>query len=243
MISDRTLATSYGWLWKSLTPMLDSFVRGVNEAARAKECEIGSRFESKTALLHRGFISDLAHRLLKAVMDGLLDPDDVRILSSSDFTRLVAESRAYIDRLEGRRGPRLRLTPGHNEFVDAIGLAAYLHKFFTERSGDITVFPKFAGCGLVDACEGDVVVGRRLYEIKTVERDYRAIEVRQLLLYCALNHASPGHSIDSVGLLNPRHGTCVELELGAFCREISGKSPALLFSEIIAFATTDRDST
>ena len=156
--------------------------------------------------------------------------------------RIVLESRAYINRLEGTGVSAGEV--GLAEANDALRLARNLYRYFVDRakSEPIIVFPPIAGCGLIDACEGDVIVGRRLYEVKAVDRNYRAIEVRQLLTYCALNHVSGESHLDGVGLLNPRRGTCVELDLDELCRDVSGESPAALFSEIVEFATSAETS-
>jgi len=105
--------------------------------------------------------------------------------------------------------------------------------FFDDKdSGDLVLFPEFRGCGLLDACVGDVIVGNTLYEVKAGGRFFRSIDLRQLLIYSMLNWRGGNYSIKSLGMFNPRIGIYYEEELGEICQEVSGRSSIELFTEI-----------
>jgi hypothetical protein len=73
------------------------------------------------------------------------------------------------------------------ERPQAIELCWRLNTFFTVRdSGDLVLFPQFKGCGLLDGCAGDVLVGNTLYEVKAGGRFFRSIDLRRLLVYSML---------------------------------------------------------
>ena len=93
--------------------------------------------------------------------------------------------------------------------------------------------PIFTGCGYVNASEGDVIFGETIYEIKTVDRQFRGSDIRQTITYAALNFAMGNFDIGYVGLFNPRRGQFCEFELDYVCGEISGVPTQALLATVI----------
>ncbi len=96
----------------------------------------------------------------------------------------------------------------------------------------IIVRPVFDGCGYIDASEGDVILGDVIYEVKTVERQFRGTDIRQVVTYAALNSLSKQYTVSNIGLFNPRSGMYFQENIDVLCWEISGKTGQELFSEI-----------
>jgi hypothetical protein len=94
--------------------------------------------------------------------------------------------------------------------------------------------PLFSGCGFIDASEGDVIREKTIFEVKTVDRAFRSVDVRQLITYAALNYAAPRYVVESVGLFNPRRGIVCELDLESVSEEISGRPAGELLSTIVS---------
>lgn len=82
--------------------------------------------------------------------------------------------------------------------------------------------PRFSGCGLISACEGDLIEGTCLYEVKSGDRAFRILDLRQLLTYSALAYAARQLTFTEVGLLNPRRGVVWRRSLEDVCLSISG---------------------
>lgn len=104
------------------------------------------------------------------------------------------------------------------------------------RDGDINSIicrPEFKGCGIVDKCEGDILIENTLYEIKAGERPFRSIDLRQVLTYLALNRISESVGIDSIGVVNPRVGISFEMSVDEFSFEISGRDAVSLMDSIV----------
>jgi hypothetical protein len=98
----------------------------------------------------------------------------------------------------------------------------------------LVVSPQFEGCGIVDTCVGDVLIGPVLYEVKAGDRPVRSIDIRQLLTYAALNFAKKHRPIDRIGLVNPRLGKFFEIDLDTLCEEVGGgDGPSELLERII----------
>jgi hypothetical protein len=94
--------------------------------------------------------------------------------------------------------------------------------------------PIFPGCGIIDACRGDLIVSNILFEVKAGDRLFRSVDVRQLITYATLNQISKRFTIEKVGLFNPRIGVSATISVDDLCFEISGKNSIELFSEIAA---------
>jgi hypothetical protein len=91
----------------------------------------------------------------------------------------------------------------------------------------------FTGCGFVDASEGDAIYGQTLYEIKTVERPFRSHDIRQTIVYAALNLAAGQFAISNIGLFNPRRGLYCDVNLDRVCLEISGRPTQELLALVV----------
>jgi hypothetical protein len=106
----------------------------------------------------------------------------------------------------------------------------------------ILMQPNFHGCGIVDPCEGDLLIGTTLWELKNVERDFRLADIKQLLTYSALNQASQQYVIESVGLVNARQGLCFKIRLSSLASMASAMSESELLGEIVRYITMDAPS-
>jgi hypothetical protein len=88
---------------------------------------------------------------------------------------------------------------------------------------------------LLDSCYGDVLAQNTLYEVKIVDRKLRSTDIRQLLIYCALNYNSRQFDIQAVSILNPRRGVEYIFKLERLTERIANRTPADLFHEITDF--------
>jgi hypothetical protein len=105
---------------------------------------------------------------------------------------------------------------------------------FDRPAGALIIEPLFPGCGIIDACKGDLIFSNILFEVKAGERLFRSIDVRQLIMYSALNYVSKRFKIERVGLFNPRIGISATISIDDLSSEICGKQSAELFSEIVS---------
>ena len=108
-----------------------------------------------------------------------------------------------------------------------------LSNFFVKEHSPQQIRPIFKGCGFVDASEADVLAKSTLFEVKTVERSFRSVDLRQVITYAALNHSSKEVEITNLGLANPRRGVFFELPLNEISMEISGRTADERVSTIV----------
>jgi hypothetical protein len=107
----------------------------------------------------------------------------------------------------------------------------------------VEIYPSFAGCGVVQPAQGDILIGCDLYEVKAVDRTFRAIDVRQLLVYGALDFAKPPRRLRRVGLLNPFQGVWEIWAVDELCVTIGGLPASELFRRVITYVSSDLDAT
>lgn len=86
-------------------------------------------------------------------------------------------------------------------------------------------WPSIPGCGYVDSAHADIRDGSTLYEVKTVTRPFRSVDVRQLMTYSAMLHAS-GDPVARCGLINPRRGRAVSFSVEFVAQGASGLAAA-----------------
>lgn len=116
---------------------------------------------------------------------------------------------------------------------EAFAIAGRLLNFFS-REKNVKIWPDFKGSGIISNCRGDVLVdGDVLYEIKSGERNFRSVDYRQLVMYATLYFAYKRHTLKKVGLINPRMGTHIIVDIEIFANEISGQSSVTLFQSVI----------
>jgi hypothetical protein len=116
---------------------------------------------------------------------------------------------------------------------DAFEIATRLEDFFeAEGEDELKIQPRFKGCGILDSCYGDLLMGETLYEVKCVERNLRSIDIRQVLTYCALNYQSRQYEITEVCIVNPRRGISFRFGVESLAQQASGKNAAELLHQI-----------
>lgn len=225
LISAEELAHRHTSLWHRETPMLEGLVRAVNSHPR--------RFT-------RPLVSDRwTHR--RALIAEVAFDEFVRDVEGKRSHRGALKSaQERVGQLTGR-SPRSFGTFRETERAEAAELRDRLHAFFKERArgGRLVPRPVFPGCGFVGNAEGDILLGRVLYEVKAANRTFRVGDVRQLLVYSALNSGRPTFEISSVGLVNPLQGTWEEWSLDELSWAIAGRTAADVMRSIVDYMASD----
>ena len=126
--------------------------------------------------------------------------------------------------------------PKANEIAEAT-LLAERHAIFFKRADELVLMPTFPGCGWLMECSGDVISGSASYKVKAGQRGFRSLDVRQTLIYCALNFAAKQHDIASVFLVNPRLGVFIEADLEDLCLSLSGAPAVEVLAAIVEYCS------
>lgn len=217
--------------------MAESFVRKMNVTLIRASVPRENKFKGNRNAL----ISELSFRLFSESINKKISLEEFS-KKKIEINQLAEEVRSYISRLERSENDILGMEL--EEVNEAFALAKNLTDFarFTHPHQIVTTSPKFDGCGIIDQCEGDLLISSTLYEIKNVERDFRIADIRQLLTYCALNFASKKVKIDTIGLVNARSGLFYKVDLNTFSLSVSGMPSNELLDGIIQYVTADTPS-
>ena len=233
MISAERFARERASYWSQLLPRMDAFVRAVNISC----ARFSPPLAKEVAPNRRAFVAELAFELLQ---QGLASERDRT--TEDGVTAAVDRVRSLIARL-GQHAIEEIPPPTPIELAEAERLLGNLLEFVAERRpGEIEISPSIPGCGIVDRCAADILITRagprgglptrRLYEVKVVDRSFRAIDFRQLVTYAALMSAD-GRKPDSVGLVNPRRGVYFECPLDALSMDTAGVAASELLDRIV----------
>jgi hypothetical protein len=230
MIDAKTFASSYGTFWKIATPTIDLLTRKINlEYYERVEPPLDIEIDPKRS----SFLSETAFSLFfsySKLKDENADNFSLYIEGA------IAETRKRLKKLSG---VDLDAELDDNETSTIIDIYRRLIRYFPKTSGrELVVRPVFPGCGFIDESEGDVVYGNTLYEIKTVDRNFRSVDLKQVISYAALNKMSEVYEVRSIGLYNPRRGTEIVMDIDSISFEISGLSASELVEFIIYSITS-----
>lgn len=230
MISERQLAKKYPSIWNELLPMSDRFMRRLNlEARRYVE-----PFYSNVPPTYNALINEVSYRLYK-------HRNKEEGFGSDEYDQVFSDTKVYIEKLSNqslKMDRELRVAIDHDIHL----LCDRLSMFYEQNNNknNLRFDPEFNGCGIIDACFGDIIVGKTLYEVKAGAREFRAVDLRQLIIYLALNAQSKSYNIKNIGLLNPRTGKYWMNDVNEVFLSVSGASAVEILSNFVAIVSQDR---
>jgi hypothetical protein len=187
MTSEVAFATQHTSLWHILAPTSERFIRQINLNLNRYAREISVSDDPS----RRGFLNEIAFQFAN-LRSNDMEPtmSDATAAARSRLAALEREVHGAVD------------DPSDIE-IDAVNaIQDSLLNFVRQRSAQtlkVTFEPNFAGCGFLNPCVGDVLIGDALYEVKAGDRRFRSTDIRQLLTYCALNYAAGTCTIKKAG--------------------------------------------
>jgi hypothetical protein len=234
MISEKVFISSFNSFWQDLIPTGEAFVRAINLGTHHFDVPLRSSVESN----RRGMVNEFGFRLLEVSITSNTSIEDA--YRSKELLGKIAQH--AINLASRYQNPTdEKIAPlGQDELVEGLGIAKRLRMFFQGNEPDIplTPSPRFLGCGFIDDCIGDLLVESTLYEVKSGDRTFRLLDVRQILVYLALNYVSHTYRIGNIGFVNPRTGSFYKLGVSDFALAASGKNAIELLSELVEFASS-----
>ena len=243
MITERTLSCKFPSLWKEILPVLTpNFMRVFNESyiVRLKDKD-GSEISSvpiQAESSRMDLVAELAVQSVKFSNERKKGVVDV-FTSTENLRKVWRVSQSLIDSYEGRK-PSIKFNVTDEERSEAFELSRNFEIFLSQFTGDIQFSPTISGAGVIDTCQGDLSIDRTLFEIKTVNRNFQSKDIKQLLIYLALDTAMTNRRWERAGLFNPRRAVWCRFEVDSFVRQTSrGLTMHDVLAELIsAFSRT-----
>jgi hypothetical protein len=229
MISETYFASRYYSFWRQNTPWLGDYYSTLNSLV-TKIC-MPIDIEEDPKLVYINNIVATTH---------------FRNISGSrscTIEQSFQESIPFIELLPGKKLESYSLTDNHRRIIKI-----QAERMAGRYSGECMHDPPFPGCGIMSNCNGDLLWGKTLVEIKarTVKpgrRPFHMEDFKQLLLYCALNHLSDEkYDIQKIELFNPREGYLWQSDLREFVLMISNSATSDLFENTGSYLTSLTES-
>jgi hypothetical protein len=222
MISERKFAITYTSLWREITPSADNFVRHINLASE----RFVAPYKSTSQPFLNGAINETAFRLCRN-MWGRAEQNFKT--ASKDAQSTWSEVCRWLG--EEPVG-RYKLT--NRVWQDVYTISRNIHSFILENTAiDVVFEPVFPGCGVISQCFGDVIVDEMLVEVKAGDRGFRATDLRQVFIYCALARAIGAPLITTICLMNPRWGVSWTSSVDDAATGCGASSSAELLDDIV----------
>lgn len=127
----------------------------------------------------------------------------------------------------------------HKVWLDVHLIASNIYQFLLDNVlFDAQFDPLFRGCGILSECRGDILADDLLIEVKAGDRGFRAVDLRQILVYSALAREAGDVRIKRICLMNPRWGVSWSATLDDAATSCGASSSAELLEEICRGATS-----
>ena len=224
-------AGSCGSYWSSILPRLDHFVRITNAGPKSFDDPIRI-----TPISNRqSFVSETGFYLWAMHESGMIASP--RFLEAQDQARRRLRTLA----------PHLSLLDDLDEqerFV-AMTIAQRIDSYCSDiRNLDqIEVEPRLPGCGWISGGLPDIVARdisrgttrplRLIAEVKCVDRNYRSVDLRQIVCYLVLHFAHTRSIPDLLAVINPLRGTSLEIGVDEFFEDVVGSPAADVINELL----------
>lgn len=245
MISERAFSRAFPSFWRELFPLLTPrFISLFNEAY---EKELQSKDREKLLPLdvlpgpkRLDIIAEFAFRLAELANENNFDLSDV---SQHKSTIVEAEKKAFrlVEKYEGSQ-PVATPTLSMDELNQGLQLSIRYKALYSIFSKEypIEFCPRFNGAGFLNSCEGDISIGNTLIEVKTTTRRLSSNDLKQLIVYIALDANAGTKRWTHIGLFNPRRGTFHRAEIDPLILRLSGGKPRSdVLAELAAFAESN----
>jgi hypothetical protein len=214
VISEHQFATYYSSVWHAVTPLADGFWTVENLMVD----RIAPPLTPKAPKGMRAVINETAFRAFCTLHSKPKPIKRSDILAAID--EQLCDSIAYVGRFSS--APPFAAEDVDDECRKEAGSLVLRQLYFFPGVEATTLRPRFSGCGLISACEGDLIEGSCLYEIKAGDRAFRVVDLRQLLTYSALAYAKSSLTFTEIGLFNPRTGVAWRRSLEEVSHALSG---------------------
>ena len=230
-MNERDFAKGFSEMWGNYFPLLTpNFVQVFNEAYVRRITDpsgvvaripLGANTHQADAVAEFAF-----HLAAEAYAVG------ISVDHASGDPQLT--ERAMSEALLAVRGQRGQLSPAVHSLSEAeqsegVAMARIYERFIRLWPADAAVefSPAIAGANIMPSCRADLSIGAALYEIKTVSRNFQSRDIRQLLIYLALQAAAGDRRWLYGGLFNPREGVFCRFSVDWLVERLSGGRPPL----------------
>lgn len=230
MINEKRFAETFTSFWNVVLPLSNSAIKNLKTISHTVTDAVDTEYIKS----RRAFINHFAFNIFK---HSIKVNKIVHLLDNEVINRIHNLTQKQLNAFISKDLPDLR-TLNAKEIEEALLMAENIETFFAtyyKAKNKILVNPLFNGCGIIKNCFGDVIVNNNLFEIKATKKFFEPKDIRQLLVYCALNSRNKKYDIENIGIYNPKVGQYFKIGVDELCLMASGKESTIIFNDIINF--------
>ena len=184
------------------------------------------------------FVSELAVQLANAACEAGLTVDALK-QDDKKVRRSWLEAEGVLQKYEGVVD-RAGFAFSEVALDEAMSIAKNINAFAMALSGEVQFFPAVPGAAAIGRCQADLSVGDNLVEIKAVSRRFAAKDLKQVLVYLALDAAVDHRRWKKACIVNPRLARWCRFDVEELVRFISGGEPsAVAFADLLSGMSRD----
>jgi len=173
MISEVSFSRGYSSFWTEHVPWISDYVSSINIG-------LVERLQLPIELT-----DDTKHRSIN------------NVFAFTYFKNVLTRNNDNLDAAFGETSTIIKNYPRNNLETYALTKEySLIVKKQSERlinrykGKSVEFYPQFSGCGLMESCQGDLFYNNTLVEIKAGERGLLSSDIKQIIIYCALNWLS-----------------------------------------------------
>ncbi|RZJ51639.1 MAG: hypothetical protein EOO44_14310 [Flavobacterium sp.] len=229
MISERDISEKFSAIWKQHFPLLTpNFIRVLNgtQTFRINTKQVLALEEVRFDLISEAAfnLSELAFVNEITASKAFIKEEQIKIISRT--AQSIWKPGNYTDN---------DLSISDIEKQEIVAIAENILEFIEKLGGQNVVFkPQLKGYSFIPDLKADISIDDAIFEIKTVNRNFKSSDIKQLLIYIALKQVSEKETWKFGGLYNPRKGSYCKFNIKSSIYNLSGgKSPNEAFENLL----------
>lgn len=229
MISERDISEKFSAIWKQHFPLLTpNFIRVFNDT---QITVINTKQVIALEEVRYDLVSEAAFNLSAFAFFNKVSP--LNAFTEKVQDKIIEETASSI--WKSGNYSEHDLTFSEIEKQEIISIADNTIEFIEKlEEKDVLFKPKLKGYSFIPDLHADISIGDSLFEIKTVNRNFKSSDLKQLFIYIALRQVSGEENWKFAGLYNPRKGVYCKFNIKSLIYNLTGgKTPNEAFENLL----------
>jgi len=229
MISERDISEKFSAIWKQHFPLLTpNFIRVLNDTQISS---INTKPVLALGEVRYDLVSEAAFNLSELAFINKTTPSEV--LTKEEEIKIIELTAKSIWKSGNYTESDLYISD--IEKLEVVAIAENTLEFIDKLGGQGVIFkPKLRGYSFIPDLTADISISDSLFEIKTVNRNFKSSDLKQLFIYIALRQVSERENWKFAGLYNPRKGVCYKFNIKNLIYNLTGgKTPNEAFENLL----------
>jgi hypothetical protein len=231
MINERVISEKFTVTWKQHFPLLTATFMKVFNESYVEKINSATVQNDDTDNVRYDFVSEAAFNLSKLVV---LNKTTVQTYLSKKANIGYLVQYTFNENSKLGDGSSIPAEISVYELAQIKAIGTNILEFINiEKKDSVAFAPEIKGYGFIPNLLADLIIDNTLYEIKTVNRNFKSTDLKQLFIYLALLQVSGNLQSDYAGLYNPRRGTYCKFKIKGLVYNLTGKTTNETFENFL----------